>query len=116
MGLVPHPRGLYHFTRAFTQRGEARVDALQGLPPPPRFLRETDRAALAERIAQQTGTPADRRASLRQLLAVARHDTRGRLREIRVPTPCSSPRRTCSCAPPTRATSPRASPPRASTR
>ncbi len=86
MGLVPHPRGLYHFTRAFTQKGEARVDALQGLLYPPRFLRETDRAALAERIAQQTGTPADRRASLRQLLAVARHDTRGRLREIRVPT------------------------------
>ncbi|MFO0602250.1 MAG: alpha/beta fold hydrolase [Polyangiales bacterium] len=85
-GLVPHPRGLYHFARSFTQSGDARVEALQQLLYPPRFLRETDRAALAERIAAQTGAPADRRAALRQLVAVARHDTRARLREVRVPT------------------------------
>ncbi len=85
-GLVPHPRGLYHIARSFTQRGEARVDALQRLLYPERFLRETDQAALAERIAAQTGAPADRRAVLHQLVAVARHDTRSRLREVRLPT------------------------------
>lgn len=85
-GLAPHPRGLYHFARSFTLRGGARVDALQQLLYPERFLRETDRAALAERIAAQTGAPADRRAALRQLVAVARHDTRSRLREVSVPT------------------------------
>lgn len=85
-GLVPHPRGLYHFARSFTLRGDARIEALQRLLYPPRFLRETDRAALAARIAAQTGAPADRRAALRQLVAVARHDTRARLRDVRVPT------------------------------
>jgi pimeloyl-ACP methyl ester carboxylesterase len=85
-GLVPHPRGFYHFARSFVQRGDGRVDALQRLLYPPRFLRETDRVALAERIASQTGSLADRRAALRQLVAVARHDTRARLREVSVPT------------------------------
>jgi 3-oxoadipate enol-lactonase len=85
-GLIPHPRGLYHFARAFTLGGEARVEALQHLLYPPRFLATTDRAALAERIAAQTGAPADRRAALRQLLAVARHDTRRRLPAVSVPT------------------------------
>jgi pimeloyl-ACP methyl ester carboxylesterase len=85
-GLVPLPRGLYHFTRAFALRGDARADALQQILYPPRFLREVDRAALAERIAQQSGAPPNPRTTVRQLLAVARHDTRARLPSLRVPT------------------------------
>ena len=86
LGLVPHPRGLYHFARALTLRGAARGDALQQLLYTPRFLREVDPAVLAARVAQQAGDAPDPRSTFRQLLAVMRHDTRERLTALRVPT------------------------------
>lgn len=86
MGLVPTARGLGYFVRAFGLRGAARIEAMQRILYTPRFLDRVDRKVLAERIAAQAGDPPKQRTTVGQLLAVARHDTRARLRDVRVPT------------------------------
>lgn len=86
LGLVPEPRGLLAFARSFVGPREGRIRALQELLYPAAFLAKVDKAKLDERMKLQLGDRARPRTVLGQLFAVARHDTRERLRALRTPT------------------------------
>jgi pimeloyl-ACP methyl ester carboxylesterase len=85
-GLAPEPRGLLAFARSFVGPREGRIRALQELLYPASFLETVDKAKLDARMKLQLGDRARPRTVLGQLFAVARHDTRKRLRELRAPT------------------------------
>lgn len=86
LGLAPEPKGLLAFARSFVGPREGRIRALQELLYPAAFLAKVDKAKLDARMKLQLGDRARPRTVLGQLLAVARHDTRERLRELRTPT------------------------------
>lgn len=86
LGLAPTGKGLPLWLRAAFGPEKDRVEQLTHLLYTDSFLRTVDRAQLDARMKLQTGKKPPRDTALRQLLAVARHDTRKRLPSIQVPT------------------------------
>jgi len=82
----PTRKGMRLFVQANTSPPRDRLKALQELLYPPDFLAEVDPAKLGERIRAQVSKRAPLPALVGQFSAVARHDTRRRLRRISVPT------------------------------
>lgn len=85
-GLAPRLAGLTAFARSFIGPKSGRLQALQELLYPAPFLAVVDKANLEARMKLQVGDRARPRTVMGQLLAVARHDTRGRLDGIEAPT------------------------------
>ena len=85
LGWVPPPRGAYNFVRSFTS-GKSRLEALRDLLYPADFVASLPPGAMDEQLQVRFGRPAPLPTVLGQLSAVARHDTRARLRSLRIPT------------------------------
>lgn len=86
LGIAPHAKGLKHWTRSVFGPQEGRVANLTELLYTPSFLAAVDQHELTERMRLQVGKKPHPRTAALQLLAVARHDTRRRLRDIQAPT------------------------------
>ena len=83
---VPPLPGIRAFATANLGTGRARVEGLRRILYPDHYAANTNGSALRTRIALQMGRPVDRSTTLAQLYAVARHDTRDRLKALSLPT------------------------------
>lgn len=86
LGILPTPRGAYHWINAAFGRQAGRVEHLTRLLYPASFLATVDPEQLRRRMQLQVGKRPPTRTALLQLLAVIRHDTRARLSSLRPPT------------------------------
>lgn len=85
-GVIPTPRGAFHWVQAAFGPQARRVANLTKLLYPRSFLATVDPDDLRSRMQLQVGRRPPRRTALLQLLAVIRHNTRGRLPGLRTPT------------------------------
>lgn len=93
LGLAPTRSGLPKWFKSAVGSTETRIDQMAKLLYPSEYLDVADRDALAARMRLQFEVMPAKKTSLFQLLAVARHDTRKRLAQIRVPTLVVKPER-----------------------
>ncbi len=86
LNAVPPKEGLQKFVEAQSADPEKRVAAILDLLYPPGWLAEFDSSMLRQHMRERVGRPAPPKTIARQIYAIARHDTRERLRQIRQPT------------------------------
>lgn len=86
LGVAPHAKGFKHWSQSVFGPASGRVQNLTELLYTPSFLASIDQEELQARMRLQVGEKPSPRTALLQLLAIIRHDTRKRLRHIRVPT------------------------------
>lgn len=92
-GILPRARGALWLLLSARGSTSFRIRALRNLLYPRDFVRKADGEALRERLVAQLTQSHSPRTTLLQILAVARHDTRLRLRSVTVPTLVVQPAR-----------------------
>jgi 3-oxoadipate enol-lactonase len=80
---LPTTRGLRLFLKANTSKGLDRLKALRAMLFPPQIQPRIEAdVELVRESAESLGKPADKGTMLKQLLAIARHDTNARLHQL----------------------------------